>query len=106
MEGKWLTILEYAAYRNKSISTVRRYIKNERVKYKDENGKYFIWATNFHKKEASNERQSLEMQMEVKELQTKLRLLEEENQELKMLVEIYEKQLNKLPELPNLPELL
>lgn len=105
MEGKWLSILEYAAYRNKSISTVRRYIKNNRVKFRDDNGKYYIWAPNFYKKEATDERESLTIKMEVEELKSKLRKLNEENQELRMLVDLYERQLNKLPELPNLPEL-
>ena len=105
MEGKWLTVLEYAAYRNKSISTVRRYIKGDRVKFRDDNGKYYIWAPNYYKKENELEKQDLANKLEVDELKKEVRELKEENQELKMLVEIYEKKLNKLPEPPSLPEL-
>ena len=48
MEGKWLSVLEFAAHKKKSISTVRRYIKANRVKHKEENGKYFIFVKIFY----------------------------------------------------------
>jgi cell shape-determining protein MreC len=106
MEGKWLSILEYASYKNKSISTVRRYIKAGRVKYKEENGKYFIWTKNFfnefqNKKE---EKEIIQLRFEVERLKNQLRLVQEENEELKMLINIYESSPKKtLPELPDLP---
>ena len=50
MEGKWLSIIEYANYKKKSISTVRRYIKANRVKYKEDQGKYYILCKNYIEK--------------------------------------------------------
>lgn len=108
MEGKWLSISDYSDYRNISISTVRRYIKGERVKYKKENGKYFIHVSdeNFSIRVNKKEREELSLRLEIHELKDRVRLLEEENNDLKMLVEIYESQLNiKKPQLPpQLPE--
>ena len=37
--GVWMSILEYASFKSISISTIRRYIKAERVKTKKEGGK-------------------------------------------------------------------
>jgi cell shape-determining protein MreC len=104
MDGKWLSVLEYAAYKNKSISTVRRYIKASRVKFKDENGKYFIWVKNFSDQKTNEEKEVLELKLENERLKKENRIIKEEINELKMLVQIYEseKTLNKnqLPELP------
>ena len=64
MEGKWLSILEFAAYKKKSISTVRRYIKANRVKYKEENGKYFIWTKNYMPNQSAQEKELLSVKLE------------------------------------------
>lgn len=104
MDGKWLSVLEYAAYKNKSISTVRRYIKANRIKFKDENGKYFIWVKNFSDQKSNEEKEVFELKLENERLKKENRIIKEEINELKMLVQIYEseKTLNKnqLPELP------
>jgi len=105
MDGKWLSVLEYAAYKNKSISTVRRYIKADRVKFKDENGKYYIWTKNFSEDKSEGEKEVLSLKLENERLKKENRTIKEEINELKMLVQIYENnsnQLNKnlLPELP------
>ena len=42
MEEQWLSILDYARFKGISISTIRRYIKAERVRFKKENGKYML----------------------------------------------------------------
>jgi len=42
--GIWLSILEYASTKKVSISTLRRGIKSNQLLFKEENGKYFIWA--------------------------------------------------------------
>ncbi len=108
MEGKWLSITDYSAYRNISISTVRRYIKAERVKFKKEDGKYFIHVSdeNFTIRVNKKEREELALRLEVHELKDRVRLLEEENNDLKMLIEIYEAKLginqNGIP--PELPQ--
>ena len=104
LEGKWLSVLEFASYKNKSISTVRRYIKADRVKYKDENGKYFIWVKNYQEKNTDEEKELLELKFENERLRKENRVIKEEINELKMLVQIYESEntLNKskLPEIP------
>lgn len=104
LEGKWLSVLEFAAHKNKSISTVRRYIKANRVKYKDENGKYFIWVKNFEDSKSIEEKEMTELKFENERLKKENRLIKEEINELKMLVQIYENNqaLNKskLPEIP------
>lgn len=108
MEGKWLSITDYSAYRNISISTVRRYIKSERVRFKKEDGKYFIHVSdeNYTIRVNKKEREELSLKLQLHELKDRIRLLEEENNDLKMLVEIYESQLgkNKIPDIPSLPK--
>lgn len=112
MEGKWLTVLEYASFKNKSISTVRRYIRANRVKYKEENGKYFIWTKNYFGEfqTKQEQREIVKLRFEVERLNAELKNIKEENEELKMLINILEQksgptQLPDLPELPELPEL-
>lgn len=107
MEGKWLSITDYSAYRNISISTVRRYIKSERVKFKKVDGKYLIHVSdeNYTIRVNKKEREDLALRLELHELKDRIRLLEEENNDLKMLVDIYESRLsskssNIPPEIP------
>jgi DNA-binding transcriptional MerR regulator len=84
---RWLSILEYCEYRDKSISTIRRYIKSGNVTSRFVNGKYEILVRNY--KETS-----LTKEDEINQLKKKLRKLQEENQELKMLVDLYEQKIN------------
>lgn len=105
MDGKWLSILEYAAFKKKSISTVRRYIKANRVKHKEENGKYFIWTKNFNTNVTQDEKDQLEIRFENERLKKENRILKEELFELRMLVNIYESEKNQKTSVPELPEL-
>jgi cell shape-determining protein MreC len=109
MEGKWLTVLEYASFKNKSISTVRRYIKANRVKFKEENGKYLIWTKNFFSdfQSPKEQREVVKMRFEIDRLQSEIKSVKEENEELKMLINILEQKLapTNLPDLPELPDL-
>ena len=106
MEGHWLTIPEYSTYRNKSVSTIRRYIKSNRVTYKLDDGKYLIFVSdeNYQNKKSIIEKEEMELRFKVLELEARIRTLEEENNDLRMLVNIYEstnQQHEQLPELPN-----
>lgn len=83
---KWLTILEYCKHRNKSISTVRRYIKAKNLTYKLEDGKYLILVRNYKLENSKEEN--------LDSLNKEIRKLKEENQELKMLVDLYEQKIN------------
>ena len=84
-QGEWLTITEYSFLKNKSVSTVRRYIKAQRVKTKLIDGKYYIWT---NKNIKLNE--NISSNEVIKKLQSNIQKLTEENNELKMLVELYE----------------
>ena len=107
MEGKWLSVLEFAAYKKKSISTVRRYIKASRVKFKEENGKYFIWTKNYIPNQTSQEKETLELKLELERLKKENIDIKEELAETKMLIELYEngQMLAKKSDMPSLPEL-
>lgn len=106
MEGNWLSISEYSQYRDISISTIRRYIKAERVKYKLESGKYFIFVSdeNYTLRVNQKEREELSLKMEILELKDRIKSLEEENNDLKMLVDLYEgNKIERSQDLPDLP---
>ncbi len=91
-EGIWLSINEYSDYRGISISTIRRYIKASQVKSKFENGKYYIYVNegNLERYQTRKESENLTHLLKIKELEQKNRLLMEEVNELKMLINIYE----------------
>ncbi len=82
-QGRWISILDYASYRKISISTIRRYIKDGRVKTEVRGGKYFIWIENF---QASD----LSLQKEDEFLRRENFKLKEELEDLKMLLRVYE----------------
>ena len=97
-EGVWLSINEYSRYKDISISTTRRHIKNNIIRYKEENGKYFILINSIEKLKFREEEELMKKNIEIEELKFKLRKLEEENNELKMLVTIYENKNEQPPE--------
>ncbi|OIQ18320.1 MAG: hypothetical protein BM556_08650 [Bacteriovorax sp. MedPE-SWde] len=104
---KWLTINDYSSLKNISISTIRRYIKNHKVIWKKEEGKYFIQVPLTEVK-VSNDDQSQNLtvgllRQEVEKLYQQLRVVQEENNELKMLVKLYESDKNEKNELPEIP---
>ncbi len=101
MEGKWLSIIEYANYKKKSISTVRRYIKANRVKYREEQGKYYIFCKNYFDQETN--REMMELKLENVRLNKENRSLMEELSELKMLVALYEQAPKQTKTLPSVP---
>jgi len=90
MEGRWLSVLEFAAHKKKSISTVRRYIKANRVKFKEDSGKYFIFVKNYKDNQLSNEKEILALKLDPTRLQKEIILLKEEMSEAKMLISVYE----------------
>ena len=90
-DGKWLSILDYSIFRGISVSTIRRYIKSSRVRFKKESGKYFIFVTTerYLKKAPLNVSNEIDIS-ELDDLRNQLRILKEENEDLKMLVHLYE----------------
>jgi len=101
MQGFWLSILEYANYRKVSISTVRRYIKSDRVQSKKEDGKFFIFVSNENYEKRQDITKGKE-EGELARLKEQIKTLKEENNDLKMLVDLYENQKrhHDLPEIP------
>ena len=98
-EGIWLSILDYANVKKVSISTIRRSIKSGHIKYKEENGKYFIWT-----REITVQKEELALKLEVEFLKKRNRELEEEINDLKMLLSVYEHN-TQAETLPPLPEI-
>ena len=90
-DGIWLSVLEYASVKKISISTIRRSIKSGIVKYKEENGKYFIWT------------KEIKQSSEIEFLKKQNRELLEEINDLKMLLSVYEAR--PIMALPPLPEI-
>ena len=108
-EGVWLSINDYSRYKNVSISTIRRHIKTNILKHKEENGKYFIYIPSSDRIKLREDEEILKIKLEMELLRSRLREVLEENNELKMLVEIYESQIHRPglklehpPEMPNL----
>ena len=103
MEGVWLSINDYSRYKNVSVSTVRRHIKSNILKHRDENGKYLIYVPSNERIKLREEEETLRLKLEVELLRGRIRSLQEENHELRMLVDLYEgKTANAIPpELPN-----
>ena len=95
-EGIWLSILDYANAKKTSISTIRRSIKSGHIKFKEENGKYFIWT-----KEVAVQKEELSLKLENEFLKKRNRELEEEINDLKMLLNVYESGMHQtLPPIP------
>ena len=44
LSGQWLSLMEYAQRNDVSLSTLRRYIKANKVRYRSEKGRYLIWS--------------------------------------------------------------
>ncbi len=90
-EGTWLSILEYSNYKRVSISTIRRHIKANLVKWKEQEGKYLIW-TPAASQEIANKKEGefLALKLELKRLEMENRMLVEELAEAKMLIRLYE----------------
>jgi hypothetical protein len=100
--GKWLNINDYSVYRRISVSTIRRYIKSDRVSYKKEDGKYLIFVSeeNFDRRREVEEKETIDLKNEIKDLKMQNKQLIEEIDELKMLIGLYEGRKEHPPELP------
>ncbi len=100
----WLPILDFAVLKGISTSTIRRYIKSGKINFKVEKGKYLILddGRNFHENaflsrasfatEPAPKSDSL-ASPKIQELEKTLARMQEQNDELKMLVAIYEEKL-------------
>ena len=102
-EGVWLSISDYSRYKDVSVSTIRRHIKNNILKHREENGKYFIYVHSHERMKQKEEEETLRLKLELELLRGRIRTLQEENHELRMLVDLYEGKSATItpPELPH-----
>ena len=95
LNGIWLSVVEYANYKNISISTIRRSIKSGHLTHKEVGGKYFIWT----KEIVTN------AQQEIEKMRKENRDLKEEINDLKMLLLVYEnRSTEELPPIPTMAQ--
>lgn len=105
-DGVWLSITDYSNYKKVSISTIRRHIKTNILKYREEDGKYLIYVPSSERVKLREEEEVLRIKLENEMLKSQLRSLREENNELRMLVDLYEKKSSdmRMGEPPELPK--
>ncbi|MFL5783489.1 MAG: hypothetical protein ACJ76H_02695 [Bacteriovoracaceae bacterium] len=89
-DGVWLSINDYSRYKSVSISTIRRHIKNNILKHREQDGKYFIYVPSSERIKQREEEETLRLKLELELLRGRIRTLQEENHELRMLVDLYE----------------
>ena len=104
-EGVWLTITDYSAYKKVSISTIRRHLKSKVLHSRVEDGKYLIYVPNSEKIKIKEEEEILKLKLEIELLKIQWREAKEESAELRMLVDLYERQSKKMMTQENPPEL-
>ncbi|MDD0854749.1 helix-turn-helix domain-containing protein [Halobacteriovorax sp. GB3] len=89
LSREWLSISEYSEYYGISTSTIRRYIKTERVRYQKINGKFFIFDR-MKMREKSRELDfsvlSKDLALENEMLKSKVAKLEAELRELRVQI--------------------
>ncbi len=89
-DGVWLSIDDYSRYKSVSTTTTRRHIKNNILKYREENGKYFIYVPSSERVKMREGEEVLRLKLELELLRGRERTLQNENHELRMLVDLYE----------------
>ena len=104
-DGVWLSITDYSVYKKVSISTIRRHLKSNILKHKENDGKYFIYVANSERVKLKEEEEILRSKLECELLKSQLREFKEENAELRMLVDLYEKNFQEALKLVGPPEL-
>lgn len=89
-ENNWVSIVEYSNRQGISISTIRRKIKNNKVKYTSISGKYYIYDDDYERPSQFDKNRLFLLEEENKHLKNKIKGHLEELNELKMLVKVYE----------------
>ena len=93
-DGCWISLMEYAIRKGVSLSTLRRHIKDRKLDYKIENGRYLLLDDRVDNPK-SNPFQMKKEGEAVEKLSLELLHAHEEIAELKMLIALYEE---KIPE--------
>ncbi len=106
-QKRWVSIIDYASIKGISISTIRRYLKSNRLKNELRNGKYYIEITDVYNT-MKNESVNYTEEENIK-LKKQIDNFEQELGDLKDLLNIYEKQnfanINKIQMKAQLPDL-
>jgi len=97
--GSWIPLMEYSVKMGISLSTLRRYIKANKVQYRVENGRYLLLDTEA-KGQPQIPREFIPQQVSApaptsnfQRLELDLRKAQEEITELKMLIALYEEKI-------------
>jgi hypothetical protein len=89
-DGVWLSIVEYSQTKGISISTLRRRIKSKTIKFKEIEGKYFVYTQSIPNKD---DRLRLKyLNEEIEKIKIENRKLKEKIIDYEMLVNVYEKE--------------
>ena len=88
--SNWLPLIDYSAMTGISLSTLRRHIKSNKIKYRFENGKYLLDAGSITYKHQISTDDKIFLEEKIKSLSKKLSKANKEILELKMLVSMYE----------------
>jgi len=108
-DGVWLSITDYSTYKKVSISTIRRHIKTNILKHKEEDGKYYIYVASVGRVKLKEEEELLRVKLELELYKSQIRELRDENSGLRMLVDLYENKTSNnftTTEPPELPEFI
>ncbi|MBN22153.1 MAG: hypothetical protein CL678_12810 [Bdellovibrionaceae bacterium] len=90
----WVPLIEYSVKKGVSLSTLRRYIKADKIEYRVKNGKYFVpddGEDTFQYARSSESKKKLEKKIE--RLENELTKAQQEIVELKTLIAVYEEQI-------------
>lgn len=73
--GQWVPLVEYANRKGVSLSTLRRYIKAQQIRFKQDDGKYFIWDEAPPDSEESIQKKVHTLERDVEEIKMSLQTL-------------------------------
>lgn len=91
--NEWIPLMEYSMKTGVSLSTLRRHIKANKVRYRIENGKYLILHSSGTPKDFGNNFAGAQ-QDRSQDILNELKKAQEEIAELKTLIAFYEESLN------------
>jgi hypothetical protein len=103
--GGWIPLMDYSLKKGLSLSTLRRYIKANKVKFRIENGRYLLFDDDWDNNNNAKIEPLKNAQSKLHTLQVGLQKAHEEIAELKMLIALYEEKMGS-PQTLNSLELL
>ena len=90
---RWVPIMDFAVSRGVSLSTLRRYIKTNRIPFKMEGGRYLIPEDAPLTPRHSDHSEAFEFEPRLERIELELMQAQEQILELKMLLAILEEKL-------------